>query len=101
MIDRSRGTKEYRKGQHWLGLQELLTCCLEPIKGLCTGIGPIRRLDASIWSMLNFFLVNVFLSKKRFPKIGIPKRILGVPLEPLSLLSMQRYTPNVVLRCTL
>ena len=31
-----RETKECRKGQHWLGLQKLLTLCFEPIKGLCT-----------------------------------------------------------------
>ena len=45
---KSRGTKECRKEQHWWGLQNLVTRCLEPIKGLCNGIGPIRRLEASI-----------------------------------------------------
>ena len=53
-----RETKECRKGQHWLGLQKLLTFCFEPIKGLCTGIGPIRRLEASIWSL---FVLAIFV----------------------------------------
>ena len=35
----SRGTKECRKGQHWLCLQELVTCCIEPINGLCLALG--------------------------------------------------------------
>ena len=48
-----RGTKECRKGQHWLGLQKLLTCCFKPIKGLCTGIGPKGRLEA--WSNVEIY----------------------------------------------
>merc|ERR1740128_1283520 len=58
-----RGTKERMIGQHWLGLQKLLTCYFEPI-------GPIRRLKASIWSMFICF-GEFFLTKSRFPKIGI------------------------------
>ena len=67
----------------------------------CNGIGPIRRLEASIWSMFVCFGDLFFWAKKRIPKIGIPLRILGVSLALLSLLSMHRYTTKVVLSCTL
>ena len=39
LLDSPRGTKECRKRQHWLGLQELVACCLEPFKGLCLALG--------------------------------------------------------------
>ena len=73
-----RGTKECRKGQHWLGLQKLLTCCFEPIKGLCTDIGPIRSLEASIWSMfICFELIKV-------PPDWHPGSSLGTTLTPFN-----------------
>ena len=35
----SGGTIECSKGQHWLGLQELVACGLEPFNGLCLALG--------------------------------------------------------------
>ena len=64
-----RGTKECKKEQQWLGLQKLVTCCFEPIKGLWSGIGPIRRLEWSInMEECSFVLANFFLSKKGSPR---------------------------------
>ena len=77
-------------------MEKLPTCSFESINGLCNGIGPIGKLESSKWSLFCLFWV-----KKRFPKIGTPLRVLGVPLAQLSLLSMPRYTTNVVLRCTI
>ena len=79
-----------RKGQHWLGLWKLLIYSFELINGL----------EASILSV--FICLGIFFSliKISFPKIDAPHRILG-PLAPPSLLSMQGYTTNVVLSCTL
>ena len=38
-----------------VGFAEAADMLFEPSKGLCAGIGPIRRLDASIWSMFVCF----------------------------------------------
>ena len=76
-------TKEYRKRQHWLDLENLLTPILEPIHGLYTCIWPIGRLDTSKWSMFVCF-GKFFSGWKKFPKIGAPPSVLGVPLETLS-----------------
>ena len=64
------------------------------------GIGPIRRLEASIQSMFVCF-GKKNKKQKKIPEIGAPPRVLGVPLAPRSLLSLQRYTAIVVLSCTL
>ena len=69
-------TKEYRKRQHWLDLENLLTPILEPIHGLYTCIWPIGRLDTSKWSMFVCFCM--------IPKIGAPPSVLGVPLKTVS-----------------
>ena len=89
-----------RKGQHWLGLEKLLTNSFEPINGSCNGIGPVERLEVAKLRMFVCF-GDFFLSEKSFPKIGAPLRVLGVPLAPLSLLAMQIYTTNFVLSYTL
>ena len=56
------------------------------------GIGPKRGLR-------NFFFVLAifFMSKKRFPEIGQPPRILGESLKQHSLLLLQRNTTIAVL----
>ena len=68
-----------RKGQHWLGLEKLLTNSFEPINGSCNGIGPVERLEVAKLRMFVCF-GDFFLSKKSFPTIGAPPRVLGVPL---------------------
>ena len=35
----TRGTKDCRNGQQWLGVLELVACCFEPFKGLCQAFG--------------------------------------------------------------
>ena len=67
---------------------------LEPLKGLCLALG-IGHWVLGIclalkhhYRVCSFVLAKLFMSKKRFPEIGAPPRILGVPLAPLSLLSI-------------
>ena len=54
-----------RKGQHWLGLEKLLTNSFEPINGSCNGIGPVERLEVAKLRMFVCF-GDFFLSKKSF-----------------------------------
>ena len=64
-------------------MENLLTPIFEPIQGLYTCFGPIGRLDTSKWSMFVCF-GKFFSGWKKFPKIGAPPSVLGVPLETLS-----------------
>ena len=79
-------TKEYRKRQHWLDLENLLTPILEPIHGLYTCIWPIGRLDTSKWSMFVCF-GNFFSKRKKVSKDWCTSECSGSPLENTPLLN--------------